>query len=294
MRMQVVDANFQKPVPMNDMGLTAVTLSPPPPPATTKITPGSVLGPLLFLAYINDCANDLGCSAIMFADDVKLWRTIKSDADRYAPQDSLNRLNNWSARWLLNFNVDKCVVLRLHTKKISKEDDSFQYVLGGQPLSNVVEHKDLDVLMTSSLKPSSQCQRATKEYAVQAWRPWLKKDYQRLERVLAMATKMVRNLKHLPYETKLAELNLFPLNYRQLRGDLIQTYRIVRGREYALDLDEFFELAGTDRLRGHPFKLQRKLAHSDVRRDVFSHRVIGAWFFPKLPNPLSVDKMLIG
>ncbi|BHF74015.1 hypothetical protein SprV_0401709900 [Sparganum proliferum] len=123
---------------------------------------GSVLGPLLFLVYINDCANDLGCSAIMFADDVKLWRAIKSDADRYAPQDSRNRLNSWSARWLLNFNVDKCVVLRLRTKKTNKEDDSFQYVLGGQPLSNVVEQKDLGVLMTSSLKPSSQCQRAAK------------------------------------------------------------------------------------------------------------------------------------
>nr|VZI25659.1 unnamed protein product [Spirometra erinaceieuropaei] len=47
----------------------------------------------------------------------------------------------------------------------------------------------------------------------------------------------------------------------QLRGDLIQTYNIVRGRECALDFDEFFELTGTDRLRGHPFKLQRKLAH---------------------------------
>ncbi|BHF73034.1 hypothetical protein SprV_0401610800 [Sparganum proliferum] len=270
---------------------------------------GSVLGPLLFLVYINDCIDDLGCSAIMFADDVKLWRAIRSDADRWALQDSLNRLNSWSARWLLNFNLKKCVVLRLRTKKTSNEDDSFQYVLGGQPLSNVAEQKDPGVLMTSSLKPSSQCQKSAKsairvlfalrrgsvqidrelfgkicgtfvrshlEYAVQAWRPWLKKDYQRLERVQAMATKMVKNLHYLPYETRLSELNLFPLNDRQLRGDLIQTYGIVRGRECALDFDEFFELAGTDRLRGHPFKLQRKLAHSDVRRNAFSHRVIGA------------------
>ncbi|BHF74020.1 hypothetical protein SprV_0401710400 [Sparganum proliferum] len=63
----------------------------------------------------------------------------------------------------------------------------------------------------------------------------------------------------------------------QLRGDLIQTYRIVRGRERAVDFDEFFKLAGNDRLRGHPLKLQRKLAQSDVRRNAFSHRFIGAW-----------------
>ncbi|BHF79152.1 hypothetical protein SprV_0602227100 [Sparganum proliferum] len=130
-----------------------------PTPVLSGVPQGSVLGPLLFLIYINDCIDDLGCSAIMFADDVKLWRAIRSDADRYALQDSLNRLNSWSARWLLNFNG---VVLRLLTKKTSKEDDSFQYVLGGQPLSNVVEQKDLGVLMTSSLKPSSQCQKAAK------------------------------------------------------------------------------------------------------------------------------------
>ncbi|BHF62672.1 hypothetical protein SprV_0200565700 [Sparganum proliferum] len=277
-----------------------------PTPVLSGVPQGSVLGPLLFLVYINDCVDDLGCSAILFADDVKLWRPIRSDADRYALQDSLNRLNSWSARWLLNFNVDKCVVLRLRTRRTSKEHDSFQYVLGGQSLSNVVEQKDLGVLMTSSLKPSSQCQRAAKsairvlfalrrgfvqidkklfgktygafvrshlEYAVQAWRPWLKKDYQRLERVQAMATKMVKNLHLLPYESRLTELNLFPLNYRQLRGDLIQTYRIVRSRECALDFDDFFELAGTDRLRGHPFKLQRKRAHSDVRRNASSQRL---------------------
>ncbi|BHF61125.1 hypothetical protein SprV_0100409600 [Sparganum proliferum] len=128
-----------------------------PTPVLGGVLQGSVLGPLLFLVYINDCVDDLGCSAIMFADDVGLWRAIRYDADTYALQDSLNRLNSWSARWLLNLNVDKCVVLRLRTKKTSKEDDSFQYVLGGQPLANVVEQKDLGVLMISSLKPSSQC-----------------------------------------------------------------------------------------------------------------------------------------
>ncbi|BHF70924.1 hypothetical protein SprV_0401397700 [Sparganum proliferum] len=133
-----------------------------PTPVLSGVPQGSVLGPLPFLVYINDCVGDLGCSAILFADDVKLWRPIRSDADRYALQDSLNRLNSWSARWFLNFHVDKCVVLRLRTRRTSKEDDSFQYVLGGQPLSNVVEQKGLGVLMTSSLKPSSQCQRAAK------------------------------------------------------------------------------------------------------------------------------------
>ncbi|VDM05584.1 unnamed protein product [Schistocephalus solidus] len=84
-------------------------------------------------------------------------------------------------------------------------------------------------------------------------------------------------LSHLPYEAKLAELDLFSLNYRQLRGDLIQTYRIVISRECALEFADVFELAGTEHLRDHPFKLQRMLVHTDVRRNAFLQRVVGAW-----------------
>ncbi|BHF73346.1 hypothetical protein SprV_0401642700 [Sparganum proliferum] len=72
-----------------------------------------------------------------------------------------------------------------------------------------------------------------------------------------------------------ANVNVFGC-HKQLRGDFIQTYRIVRGREYAPDFNELFKLAGTDRLHGHPSKLQMKLAHSDVRRDAFSQRDVGA------------------
>ncbi|VDL96094.1 unnamed protein product [Schistocephalus solidus] len=80
---------------------------------------------------------------------------------------------------------------------------------------------------------------------------------------------------YLPYEARLVELDLFSLKYRQMRGDLMKTYRIIRGRECALEFADFFELAETEHLRGHPFKLQRKLVHADVRQNAFSKE--GRW-----------------
>ncbi|VDM02021.1 unnamed protein product [Schistocephalus solidus] len=102
---------------------------------------------------------------------------------------------------------------------------------------------------------------------------------------------MFKNLSHLPYEIRLVELDLFPLNYMQLRGDLIQTYRIVRGRDCSLEFADFFELAGTEHLRGHPFKLHRKFVHMEVRRNAFSQRVVGAW--NGLPDEINGVKGLI-
>nr|VZI25368.1 unnamed protein product [Spirometra erinaceieuropaei] len=59
---------------------------------------GSVLGPTLFLVFINDCVKDLDCDAILFADDIKLWKVIHDAADADHLQANLNRLEDWSKR----------------------------------------------------------------------------------------------------------------------------------------------------------------------------------------------------
>ena len=57
---------------------------------------GSVLGPILFLIYINDLDDDITSKVLKFADDTKVFRKIESDADRQQLQDDLNKLNEWS------------------------------------------------------------------------------------------------------------------------------------------------------------------------------------------------------
>ena len=80
---------------------------------TSGVPQGSILGPLLFLFYVNDIPDIVSSTAKMFADDTKVYRKISSKADCDSLQSDLNELAAWSKRWLLEFNAEKCVVLRI-------------------------------------------------------------------------------------------------------------------------------------------------------------------------------------
>nr|VZI43244.1 unnamed protein product [Spirometra erinaceieuropaei] len=121
---------------------------------------GSVPGPILFLIYVDDAARALDCEVAMFADDMKIWSVIRGPADEDRLQMNLSRLEEWSNRWLLRFNVAKCSILRLgHT---ARSASTRNYFLGGAGLKEIEVQKDLGVLTTSSLKPSAHCSRVAK------------------------------------------------------------------------------------------------------------------------------------
>ncbi|BHF59610.1 hypothetical protein SprV_0100257100 [Sparganum proliferum] len=111
---------------------------------------GSVLGPILFLIYVDDAARALDCEVAMFADDMKIWSVIRGPADEDILQVNLNRLEEWSSRWLLRFNVGKCSILRLgNTTRSAITRD---YSLGGAALQEVEAQKDLVFRLISFLK----------------------------------------------------------------------------------------------------------------------------------------------
>ena len=67
------------------------------------------------------------------------------------------------------------------------------------------------------------------EYAVQFWSPTLEKDIKRLEAVQARATKLIPSIRQIGYQRRLERLNLFNLETRRLRGQLIETFKILNG-----------------------------------------------------------------
>ena len=74
---------------------------------------GSVLGPLLFVLYINELPSLVSSKLLMSADDIKLYRSIRSPKDCLILQNDINILLDWSKHWLLFFNVSKCKALHI-------------------------------------------------------------------------------------------------------------------------------------------------------------------------------------
>ena len=88
------------------------------------------------------------------------------------------------------------------------------------------------------------------EHCAQFWAPYLRKDVLALERVQRRFTRMIPGMKSLSYEERLRTLGLYSLEFRTIRGDLIETYRIVRGLA-RVDMKRMFPLIGKTRTRGH-------------------------------------------
>ncbi len=118
---------------------------------------GSVLGPVLFLVYINDIDLGLISKLSKFADDSKLCKNICTENDREELQNDLDRLSEWSEQWQMKFNVDKCSVIHLGHK-----NKQYSYKLGDSELKTSVQEKDLGIIVDSKMNWSEQCIVAVK------------------------------------------------------------------------------------------------------------------------------------
>ena len=117
---------------------------------TSGVPQGTVLGPLLFLCFINDLpASILSSDTKLFADDSLLFKVIENDNNRELLQRDLSALELWEETWQMRFNPTKCVVLRISNKKSPTCKTNYQ--LHGHTLEVVDASKYLGVTLTEAL-----------------------------------------------------------------------------------------------------------------------------------------------
>lgn len=129
---------------------------------------GSVLGPLLFLIFINDISDDLDSFTRLFADDTSLGCSSKSQV---AIQNTLNsdleKLHRWSIDWMVNFNPNKTKAIYFTNQTVAQEPI---ITFNNQQVELVDRHKHLGVILSSNCKwtahVDSLCLNASRQLGV--------------------------------------------------------------------------------------------------------------------------------
>ena len=119
---------------------------------------GTVLGPLLFLLYINDLPHGISSTVRLFADDCVMYHTIKTDSDAQTLQHDLDTLTKWQDNWQMTFNTDKCFTLKVTHSKTPKQH---KYRLSNSTLQETSSHTYLGVELSRDLRWTNHVNKTT-------------------------------------------------------------------------------------------------------------------------------------
>lgn len=264
---------------------------------------GSVLGPLLFLIYVDGIVDTVlspNSKISLYADDMLLFKTIKSNADYADLQKDIDNLTNWVTANHLAFNTSKCKYMLLSRKKYPSYPPVLK--INSSLVERVYSYKYLGLRLTSTLCWSDHindiCCKAKKmvgllyrrfyknadsqslfqlylalvrphtEYASQVWNPYLQRDIQQLERIQRFALRMCAKQWDLGYDDLLNFFNVPSLVDRRKYLSLCTMYKIVHNLVY-FPHDVFVPRITTSRsasklLYHQPFARTNAFLHSFV------------------------------
>nr|CAD2205465.1 unnamed protein product [Meloidogyne enterolobii] len=278
----------------------------------TGVPQGTVLGPLLFLIYINDLPKHIpkNIKVKLYADDFKLYSEINTEKDCIELQGAINNAYRWAKNNRLDFSISKVKVLKIYNKI------KYNYEINGDKIEEVNNIRDLGVYIDNKLKFDQHVAKITKssfirlnnilrilpktlpidtyvkafktyvrpimEYSTESFSPKLEYLNSQLERPQRSFTRKILRYKFkyqkIGYTERLKRCKLPPTKIRRIRTDLMTTFKIINGF-YKIKPEQMFSKPNRNNLRLHRYQIFKKQTKNN---HFFSHRVIDRW--NKLPK----------
>ena len=272
---------------------------------TSGIGQGTILGPLLFILYVNDVVDCIApeTKIQMYADDAKIYRPIRTVSDNDSLQQDLKSLTNFFNSWQLKMNNDKCNVIHL-----GHNNQEFSYKIEDDALDAKEHCRDLGVIVSKDLSLHKHCMQIAKsayfrakqiriafeckeidfrlflfktyvrpilESNTQIWSPYQIRDINHIGNVQRHFTKRLPGLWNVPYIERMRRLELKSLETRRIINDIILFYKIIH-QLIDVDLNQFFTL-NSNSTRGHQYKVNMQYARLNCRKFSFICRTIPKW-----------------
>lgn len=280
-------------------------------PVTSGVPQGSVLGPLLFLCYINDIVDVIEPTVQirLFADDCVLFREIHNKHDQIELHKNLDYIYKWCNKWGMIVNTEKTVSMCITRKKYPLH---YAYSLGSSTLKQVNNYKYLGVTFTTNLSWNSHIEnicasafrklcflrhklrnspssvkllcyqsyiRPKLEYACVVWDPYTKCNIDKLERIQRKAVRFIYSkFRHTDSPSELMSANNIPLlqsRRRQLRLDFLSS---LLNHRVAIDPSLYLTPLSTRYTRHHqPNSFTPYFARTDTYKFSFFPRTVSEW-----------------
>ena len=276
-------------------------------PVISGVPQGTVLGPLLFLLFINDLPACVESKTRIFADDCIVYRNVKTLQDCQALQNDLFKLTDWELKWGMLFHPDKCNTLQVTR---ARNPLTFTYSLKGQDLEAVNTAKYLGVDLSNNLSWNSHMDRTTKkansmlgflrrnlrinnsdtkasyktlvrpnlEYCASVWSPYTATGKRKVEMVQRRAARYATNRNHnTSSETDmLQDLDWESLESRRAKIQLTLLFKVIQD-PVDIPASAYLTPASTRTRANHTKKLRQISSKSDGYKHSFFSRTIPVW-----------------
>ena len=276
-------------------------------PVLSGVPQGSILGPLLFVIYINDLPlSVLFSHTLLYADDTKCSKKVATSADAITLQNDISHISSWCKVWGMAFNVNKCKHVRFLPSRCSSPPPT--YFIDQSPILSSEYYKDLGVIINNDLSFSKHYDhiitnayrtlgvlrrtfhstpisakkklylslvRSRLIYGSQIWHPYLLKDISALERVQRRATKYITGDFTSDYKSRLITLNILPLMYFLELSDIMFFVNSVKYPSSNFNILDFVSFSSAP-TRSSTFN---KLCHTKSSTNMSSN-----FYFNRLPR----------